>query len=352
MPELPRCDVTDLLRVMCDHCRGTIELTPDEQAFMAGQHAPPPMHRTVTPKTPRHHVILNMDYPRRRNGSEAPLAADWQGAPVVLICDHGHDDQSFMCQACSDKFRRIVADVPRLMHDLEVAHSKQVTFLDTGAPKHGNPDEAPLDFNPRASKSISELARALGGDPVEQSLAMLAHWQDVLRHPDLPRIAGRISGAVKQAHQTIEHPPEVYDYGLCPSCGERILQERITAGVQAANKPGTPDRMVTCPHCGNYAADIKEHQRTQILRLEEEWRTVAEVLEAMRLIGEPITRHQLDNMIYRDGLPRETRSRPRFSNGILVSDEVFVYRLKDIREVQRRRRGNPVEEQLRKASGG
>lgn len=287
---------------------------------------------------PRHHHVKQLDYPRRRHGDDAPLAVDWRAAPTVIICDHGHSDDVFMCDACAATLRRVVADIPVLMHDLEVAHSRQVSFLDMGTPEDANPHEAQLEFNMRASNAIAALRRAFDGDPVQASLRILADWPQVLRRPDLAVFAGKVSAAAKDGHHAIEHPPEMYDYGPCPECGKTIRQERITEGAQ--------DQTVVCGECSKYAASLSDHKRTQLDRLENDMRTVAEILEAMRILGEPskdrpLTRRQLDNMIYRDGLYREEQNRPRFTtDGRLVNDVVFTYRLRDVRALARRKHAN------------
>ena len=292
-------------------------------SYLAGQvEVPAPKERK-----PLHHRIRQVDYPRRRyNPQDAPLLPDWYTHPQVIVCDHGHDDSRHICHACETQLRRVIADTPAVMQELHLAFTKQVQFLDQGAPIEADPDEAPLEWNQAAANVIRDLHRAYGGDPTTQARWMLTHWADVTRNPELAKQATRISETVKHAHQVIDRPPTLMDYGDCPNCNTRIRQERI--------HEGDDDKHITCP-AGDYTATLNEHQVTQINREELKPRTAGQIQEALKIIGEPLTKSQWDNMVARDGLPREKQNIAHWRNGRLESAEVWVYRLKDVRDMVR-----------------
>lgn len=316
---LPRCPHTELPRLLCDHCGRTASftMTDAEIEYLAGQVEPP-----APPKPRPHHQIRQIDYPRRRyNPADAPLARDWRTTPTAINCDHGHDDTRHICDTCETHLRQIVADTSRLMADLEVAYTKQVEFLDQGAPIEADPDESPLNWHQAAASVIRDLNAAYLGDPVQRAAHMLSHWADIRRNPDLPKMAAQISEAAVHAHQIIDRPPTLQDYGDCPECGTWIRQERV--------REDDNDHII-CPK-GDYSATLKDHQVTQINRGEMRWRSANEILEALKLAGEPMTRTQLQNMIDHEGLPRETLV--KLSLGEQQSYE--AYRLGDVRAIRR-----------------
>lgn len=317
---LPICSHTDLPRILCDHC-DSFRMTEDEITYLAGQVEPP----KSAPR--RHHRIQHVDYPRRRyDPKDAPLLPDWRINPKVIVCDHGHDDTRFICDDCEQQLQALVADTPALVHELQLAFTKQTQFLDQGAPIEADPDEAPLNWHEAASRVLRDLRRVYNGDPTTVAQHMLRTWPNILRRPDLPQLATQISETLVHAHQIIDRPPTLLDYGPCPNCETRIRQERISEG--------DTDREIICPK-GDYVASLHDHQVTQINREETKPKTAGQIQEALRIIGTPLSKHAWDNMVARDGLPREKQNIAHWRNGRLESAEVWVYRLKDVRDMIR-----------------
>ena len=261
-------------------------------------------------------VIIPTDY---RSGE----VSTWETPePEVIACDHGKPEGATLCSACEDRFAAILDDIPGLLADLELALTKQTSFVPQGSPQKPKPDEAPMPFNLAASKVLGNLTRYLGGPPTMMARFLRLHWQDTLRRPDLETLASAISRTVVAAHKVIDRPPTLVYYGLCPKCHSEIHQERIVAG---------DGKRVECP-CG-YRDDLAKHQAAQLDLGEDQWLTVTELLRVLNDGGEKATRRDVDNLIYRQGLPRQKEPRPYWSRdeGRLVKHEVFTYRLGTVR---------------------
>lgn len=258
----------------------------------------------------------------------APHSSAWRSAePEPLICDHGRPEGSVLCPDCEDLFGLILADIPALLVDLELALTKQVSFLAQGSFVEADPDEAPLTFSLGASKALDELRRCLGLDPVTAVRQLLGDWRATLRRPDLERLVLRITTAVADAHHVIDRPPTLSYYGLCPNCGKGIKAERIVVG---------DGRMVECP-CG-YRAPLARHQAAQLDLGEDKQLTLTELLRVLNDGGEPCQRHDIENLIYRNGLPREREPRPYWAGGRLHKNFVYTYRLGTVRTMLLARR--------------
>lgn len=304
-PLLTSCPVTDITRLFCSHCGVAVD--PDERDALAGlygrsQPLPAP---TVLP-TP-----LTIGY----------ASQTWRRpVPTEVRCEHGRPEGVVLCEQCVDDFAALLDDMPGLLADLEAALSKQVTFVRQGGAQVSRPDEAPMPYSTAASKVLADLTRRLDGPPILMARLLRLHWRDTLRRPDLERLAGGVSRAVVAAHRVIERPPSLVFYGQCPKCHDDIEQERIVVG---------DGRMVQCG-CG-YRATLSAHQAAQLDLAEDRWLTVTELLKVLNDGGEKTSRSDIDNLIYRQGLPRQREQRPQWASGRLVPHEVFTYRLGDTR---------------------
>lgn len=330
---LPTCPLTDLPRLFCG-CPTHLEwartfdyddLTPEERAFF-NTPAPEPVPDHI------HHVIP-ITYPAGVWGYGQ--AAQQGRVPNVLVCDHGRPDGMTLCPDCAAQLERALGDVPALMADLTLAFTKQVRFVENGAPDEPAPEgeedpdytgvyteESPLPYNQTASKATRRLWQALGGEPVDRSRQLLGDWKTTLRHPDLHMLAGRVTAAVASAHQVIDRPPTYMPYGQCPKCHNQIKQERVD--------PEDPNGRVECP-CG-YTAALDDHNRAQLDLGENVHYTETELLRVLADGGEPAKRHEVNNLINRQGLPREKGQRRRWVDGRQEPYEVDVYRLGDVRD--------------------
>ena len=138
--------------------------------------------------------------------------------------------------------------------------------------------------------------------------------------------------------EKIDMPKDMTYYGPCPDCGHDIVQERIHTiienGVHIVD-PDAPPIACRFTSCG-YAQPLDLHQRKLLEAGEDRWLTVGELVSAITSGGEVVTRHQIRHWIDKEGLPRETRSRPQWVDGELKSHEVATYRLGDVRELAQR----------------
>jgi hypothetical protein len=144
----------------------------------------------------------------------------------------------------------------------------------------------------------------------------------LIRRPDGPDWARRISTAVAGAHRAVDSPPSPWYYGPCPDCHRDIYAERTDSADLSA--------MVVCgaPGCP-YAARLDDHRLAQLDAGDDRWLTVGELVGAITSAGETVTRDQINGWIRREGLAREVRVDVRLG----VRSEAYVYRLGDVRRM-------------------
>ena len=82
----------------------------------------------------------------------------------------------------------------------------------------------------------------------------------------------------------------------------------------------------------DYTSGLVEHQRRQLDAGNDRWLTVNELVSAITAAGELVTGEELRGWINRSGLPREPQGVPRWTNGQLVADQRWTYRLSDVRD--------------------
>lgn len=258
------------------------------------------------------------------------------GKPVRIVC-FGHGAVG-LCRewavevggevevrSCLEDFRAVLTDVPRLLDDLDVAMAGDVRFVEHGA---GGDDPVGPGGHPAAS-AHQRIVRALelvagwfdARHPEQLARLLLAALDQVADEPIMGKLASNLSGAAVRAHRVIDRPPSLFFYGACPGCGSDIWQERI--------HPDDEEGMVRCS-CG-YERYPDSHIREQLD--DDRMMTVTELVSAITMAGEAVTRHQINGWIRREGLPREKANRPRWENGQLVAHEVDVFRLGDVRDL-------------------
>jgi hypothetical protein len=152
---------------------------------------------------------------------------------------------------------------------------------------------------------------------------LLIHLDKLVSLPPIRGFALHISMAASKAHKVIDAPADPFYYGDCPECALPLLQERIH-----------PDHPVPIRcRAGDYTATLDEHTRNQISLADDRQLTIDELVSALTdQRGEPYSREQIKGWIYREGLPREKRSRPRYVDGVLYPNEVWTYRLGDVKD--------------------
>jgi excisionase family DNA binding protein len=334
MPEilnLPRCELTDFVRVICAHCRAAGYQPGElEQEWLAAQ---PSTHHVIP-----QHVRRLAEYPKQARWAGVDDPSDRPAG--VINCDgdgHAHPDR-FICDACAGELERHLADVPGLVEDLHVTLVKLDRFPERGqlGAQQADRDEAPINFKPAARLAMSQLVRAMRyPSETDEVVAhvrpyefvrraahwMLATFEDQLRNPDLNAVAGAISRACVHARRVIDRSRDVFYYGVCPQCSTDIYQERVDVDDR--------DARVTCSRCG-YSASYREHELNCLDAGDDRWLTISELVGAIQSAGEIVTRRQIQQWIAHDGLAKDQRLVPAWDGG---PGYVFdVYRLGDVRE--------------------
>jgi hypothetical protein len=248
------------------------------------------------------------------------------GDPIIINC-HGHT-QTGICTDCAESLARVLADVPLLLDDLDIAISGATRFVEHGASETRNPDRTgshpAIAAQQRLTTAMTAVADWFDDKDPTRLADQLSKWLDRLAGlPPMPRIARNISQAASKAHKIIDAPAELWYYGPCPSCERDLWQERIHH-----EDTKTP---IVCrfPSC-DYAAPLDVHNRKALEVGHDRLMTIDELVGAIASGGIPITREQIKGWIYRDGLPREKRNRPRYVDGELHQNEVWTYRLGDV----------------------
>lgn len=246
-----------------------------------------------------------------------------------------------LCEACLHDFARVLSDVPYLLDDLDVAISGNVTFVDRGQRRDvleqsDDTDNPAAGQNP-AVNAHQRLVRALDGaatwfdvrDPEILAVQLLRQLLQLADEPALRAIARELTAAAARAHRVIDRPTDLFLYGPCPVCGIPIVQDRIHADDQTTR---VRCRQADC----DYEATLADHNATQLALREDSWLTLTELVGALTTGGVPVTRDQIKGWADREGLPREKRSRARWVHGHLQHNEVWAYRVGDVRDLAAR----------------
>jgi hypothetical protein len=255
------------------------------------------------------------------------------GRPIIVNC-HGHAE-SGLCPDCAASFELVLADVPRLLDDLDIAIAGESRFVEHGIRGLGT-DSNSSGHHP-AIAAQQRLTLALIGDgteahpgvkdwfdpygPARLAERLLRYLPELRAEPRMPNLARDITQAASRAHHVIDSPTDLCYFGPCPE-GHDIWQERI-------HRDDT-ETLVRC-RCG-YTSPLLDHQKRLLTAGEDRWLTVGELVSAITSGGEVVTRDQIKGWIDRDGLAREKRVRPRYVNGELMTSEVWTYRLGDVRD--------------------
>ena len=234
-------------------------------------------------------------------------------APQPTICEHRRDG---LCVHCEILLNQLLTDLPDLVDQLGIAMRKDVRFAPHGFRRGDKetPDEAPIPWSPAAARTLNELRRIMNDDTLRDH----AHRHQLLT---------RLSTAASKAHRIIERPKDTAFVGPCPQCGIDLWVER--------------DHTVTCQAC-NYHATWLAHQQATIDARGDQLMTMDDVVKTLNGVGEPITRKRVEYLEKRYGLPREKHTVPHWQGQTITTSEVWMYRLKDVRELQAKLAG-PVE---------
>jgi hypothetical protein len=260
---------------------------------------------------------------------------------MIIRChpDHTNTSNDPLCPSCADHLGGILDDIPALLRDLNTAIIRDVRFVEHGtmpAAHTIDEDEAALPWDDRAARAKAQLSydlrqaatliKVVGLRTPAIARQLRARLGRLARQPAMPDHAHKISKAAARAHAVIDRPPSPWYYGPCPYCHLDIFTDRVDENDR--------DARVSCPRDGcGYSAHPSDHRSKQLDAGDDRWLTIGELVGAITSAGETVTRDQIKGWIRREGLPREFTSRPRWTDGVLVPYEVYVYRLGDVRRL-------------------
>ena len=276
-------------------------------------------------------------------GEQLPDGTPKPDKPIIITCT-GHT-QTGICTECLADLTRVLADVPGLLDDLDIAIAGEAKFVEHGF--RGGAlalGEAGSNVHP-AIAAYHRLVLALCGDGTAahpgcsdwfdtSPPALLADRLNYQLHrlilePRMPTLAHDISSAAARAHHVIDTPKDLVYYGPCPDCGRDIVQERIHRDDDTT--------FIKCRYLScEYGQPLDTHQKRILDAAEDRWMTVTELVSAITSGGEVVTRTQIYNWERRAGLAREMRDRPKWVDGELINDQVWCFRLGDVRERARK----------------
>jgi len=216
-----------------------------------------------------------------------------------------------LCPDCDQLLDGLLADVPELVAQLVTALRKGHRFAPHGFRRGDvqHPDESALPWSPAAAGALGDLNTLMACPPSDRR--------------QLLRVLSRLA---QRAHRVIDRPRD-RSVTMCPVCRVELL---------------VPDddpqkRSIICPTEGcSYAATWQQHQIDLLDAFGDAMLTAEEVRFVLARGGEPITRQRISYLVQRHGLPRETVENPRWQQGRLVTEPQFVYRLRDVRDLQAR----------------
>ena len=282
------------------------------------------------------------------DGQQVKHSPQWRGLnekgkPLSVNC-HNHVEVG-ICEDCAWNLSQVLADIPMLFDDLDIAIAGESHFVEHGT-RAGRLalGEATGARNPAiaAQKRLTLAMRGDGTnahpgvsdwfdsrDPARMSLHLARQMPWLRGEPRMPTLGVDISSASSRAHRIIDAPVDMVYYGQCPDCGRDIVQERIH------HEDTTTPIKCGYPSC-DYARSLDEHQAAQLMANLDKWLTVNELVSAFTLGGIPVTRNQIHWWAKHEGLPREARVRPKWRNGELIAPTADTYRVGDVLDLAQR----------------
>lgn len=225
-------------------------------------------------------------------------------APEATTCEHRRDD---LCPDCDRLLDGLLYDLPELVHQVGVAMRKDTRFAPHGhrLGDAEHPDEAPIPWSPTAARVLMDL----------QALTRKT-W------PDRRALLPALTKLAERAHRIIERPKD-REYTMCPRCRAEIVVE--------------DHALVLCPTQGcTYAATWDFHQGDLLDVCGDVMLTAKQLVGVLCANGEPITRRRVYYLVENHGLPREEIKIPDWRDGRIVTEDQWVYRLRDVRDLQSR----------------
>lgn len=196
----------------------------------------------------------------------------------------------------------LLSDIPDLFYQLHVATVYDTAFVAHGHLKDSSSTEEPvrLMYDPVAAGARTELEKAL-------------------RHYRSTGDATSLLAAARHAFKVIDRPKDIMYLGYCPN----VLHPRYEMwGVR-------DQESVRCQEC-EYEATMKDHLDNMIVANRGSYLTLDELVGAVYLDGEIVTRARMMNWIRRGEVDMKVRNVPLFVDGRLVVQSVETYRIGDV----------------------
>lgn len=243
-----------------------------------------------------------------------------RGRPTPRTCARKHHQHSGICDDCLADFRKVLADVPPMLLDLDAAIAGDVNFVERGQFAGFEADPDLVGGRNPAVLAQQRLVTAIVGDgtnahpgfsdwagpqhPMWMADTLLSALPLVQDEPRLPQLAQDISQAMSRAHHVIDRPKDLQFYGPCPNCNKELWQERVRDDEDAMiichnRKPREDGKGVE--RCG-YKEHLDVHQKRILDKAEDLLMTVTELVGALPMAGEPVSRHQINGWIRRKRL--------------------------------------------------
>ncbi|MFT4225320.1 hypothetical protein [Micropruina sp.] len=318
MTDFPICDWSGLMRISCppecpDHGSGFTG-TAAEQRVMLGAIEGAAFRHPVTHIADLEHVA-GRPLPAYR-ATQRPTGGPWtiERIPADIGCPntHGRPPGAQLCHACANLLHGLLADTPELITELATARRRGVRFV-------GGTDDA-------GGVPWSEAASRCHRDLVEFG----AELPDLDQHTALVRL-GHLH---RLGRRIIDRPRDLINLGNCPICSHEIRQERptVTELEQATAQVRCSHTPVDGPSCP-YRADWHDHQRKLLDQRADMLLTINELVGVLTEAGEPVSRDRIKYLIRKHGLPRERITRPHLRGKAIVTEQVWVHRLGDVRDM-------------------
>lgn len=315
MTDSPICEWSGLMRLSCppecpDHGNGWSAATEAEKTVMANALDGHPVTTIGTLETI---TGRRLDAYRVLRRAEGPWKLDRIPDDIGCPDSHGKPPGMQLCHACHNLLDGLLADTPELIAELATARRRSVKFV-----PGGSDDTAGIPWSEAASRCHRELT---------------ALWAN-LANLDQPTQLTQLGHLHRQGRRIIDRPRDLINLGNCPICGHEIRQERptvteleqATATVRCVHAPiGEP----ACP----YTADWHDHQRALLDQRNDMMLTVSELVGVLTEAGEPATRRRIKYLVEHHGLPRERITRPHLRGRAIVTEQVWVHRLGDVRDL-------------------
>ena len=315
MIDSPICEWSGLMRLSCppecpDHGNGWSNATPAETTVMANALDGHPVTTIGTLETI---TGRRLDAYRVLRRTEGPWKLDRIPDDIGCPDRHGKPPGMQLCHACHNLLDGLLADTPELIAELATARRRSVKFV-----PGGSDDTAGIPWSEAASRCHRELTTL---------------WAN-LANLDQPTQLTQLGHLHRQGRRIIDRPRDLINLGNCPICGHEIRQERptvtelehatavVTCGHPQASGPACP-----------YRADWHDHQRQLLDQRADMLLTVGELVGVLTEAGEPASRHRINYLVRKHGLPRERITRPHLRGQVIVTEQVWVHRLGDVRDM-------------------